>query len=293
MKKLIFLLLLINGMKSVWAQAPQGFTYQAAVRNASGQALVNANIKVRFSILDSMANGPIVFKETHQTQTNTIGIFNLNVGMGSAILGSLSQINWGTNAKFLQVEIDTTASGNNYILIGMQQLMSVPYALFAGNTNSNATPNQNYNLNPSTDSILTLVGGKILETGAYTVPANEHWKIVSIYGSPNFGSGTNYSWKFGSGVMLNSNTCSCRYFTPIFDLIKIKQDLYNAPITSNTNYYQSIQIQATSTSACPSTAIFPASFTYDLRQIQMPVWLSPNETLELFSEIRVSIEIYK
>jgi len=174
MKKLFILLFLTGILKSVFAQAPQGFSYQAAVRNAAGIVQGNLPIRVRFSIIDSVANGTVVYKETHSTSTNALGMMNLNVGLGTPITGTLAAVNWGTNAKFLQVEIDTTASGNNYMLIGMQQLMSVPYALFAGNTNSNATPNQNYNLNPSTDSILTLVGGKILETGAYTVPANEH-----------------------------------------------------------------------------------------------------------------------
>jgi len=133
MKKLFILLLLTGILKSVFAQAPQGFSYQAAVRNAAGQVKSNSNIKVCFSILDSVSNGAIVYKETHLTTTNTLGMMNLYVGMGTPIIGTFSGVNWGTNAKFLQVEIDTTTSGNNYMLIGVQQLMSVPYALHSGN----------------------------------------------------------------------------------------------------------------------------------------------------------------
>ena len=122
-----------------YAQAPLGIPYQAAARKANGQALTNTAIKVRFSILDSIATGTVAFKETHTTTTNALGMFNLNVGMGTAITGTLSGVNWGNNAKFLQVELDTTATGNNYSFMGVQQLMSVPYSIFSGtNKGSNA-----------------------------------------------------------------------------------------------------------------------------------------------------------
>jgi hypothetical protein len=122
-----------------YAQAPLGIPYQAAARKANGQSLTNTAIKVRFSILDSIATGTVAFKETHTTTTNALGMFNLNVGMGTAITGTLSGVNWGNNAKFLQVELDTTATGNNYSFMGVQQLMSVPYSIFSGtNKGSNA-----------------------------------------------------------------------------------------------------------------------------------------------------------
>jgi len=129
MRKIIYTLIAILGFAKTYAQAPLGIPYQAAARKANGQALTNTAIKVRFSILDSVATGTVAFKETHTTTTNALGMFNLNVGMGTAITGTLSGLNWGNNAKFLQVELDTTATGNNYSFMGVQQLMSVPYAM--------------------------------------------------------------------------------------------------------------------------------------------------------------------
>jgi len=135
---LLSLFALVLFVKS-YAQAPLGIPYQAAARKANGQALTNTAIKVRFSILDSVATGAVAFKETHTTTTNALGMFNLNVGMGTAITGTLAGVNWGNNAKFLQVELDTTATGNNYSFMGVQQLMSVPYSIFSGtNKGSNA-----------------------------------------------------------------------------------------------------------------------------------------------------------
>jgi hypothetical protein len=132
MKKLtlIFILLLTH---LAYAQVPQGIPYQAAARNASGQALVNTAVKVRFSILDSVATGTVVYKETHSTTTNSVGLFNVNVGMGTAVTGTFSAINWGKNAKFMQMELDITGTGSSYVDMGTQQMLSVPYALYAGN----------------------------------------------------------------------------------------------------------------------------------------------------------------
>jgi hypothetical protein len=116
-----------------YAQVPQGIPYQAAARNASGQALVNTAVKVRFSILDSVATGTVVYKETHSTTTNSVGLFNVNVGMGTPVTGTFNAINWGKNAKFMQMELDITGTGSSYVNMGTQQMLSVPYALYAGN----------------------------------------------------------------------------------------------------------------------------------------------------------------
>jgi hypothetical protein len=121
------------------AQAPQGIPYQAIARNASGIALANTAVKVRFSIRDSIATGAIKYQETHNPTTSALGLFSVNVGMGTVVSGTFSGINWGKNAKFLQVELNTTG-GTSYTDLGTTQMMSVPYALFSeksGNVQSN------------------------------------------------------------------------------------------------------------------------------------------------------------
>lgn len=129
MKKILATIFAILLFANTRAQAPLGIPYQAAARHANGQSLTNTLIKVRFSILDSISTGAVAYKETHTTTTNTLGMFNLNVGMGVAITGTFSNINWINNSKFLKVELDTTATGNNYMVMGVQQFMSVPYSL--------------------------------------------------------------------------------------------------------------------------------------------------------------------
>ncbi len=133
MKKLfsLFSMLLIAIYSS--AQVPLGIPYQAAARNSNGQPLPNRQILLRFSILDSTDTGIEVYKEVHTTTTNALGLFALNVGRGTVVTGAFSTINWGQNFKFLKVELDTTAIGSNYVDLGTQQMMSVPFALYSNN----------------------------------------------------------------------------------------------------------------------------------------------------------------
>ena len=55
--------------------------------------------------------------------------------MGTVVSGTFSGINWGKNAKFLQVEMDP-AGGETYTDLGTTQMMSVPYAMYAGSVSN-------------------------------------------------------------------------------------------------------------------------------------------------------------
>ena len=131
LKTLLFSFCFFTSDFLLHAQAPQGIPYQAIARNASGVAIANTAVKVRFSIRDSIATGAIKYQETHNPTTSGLGLFSVNVGMGTVVSGTFSGINWGKNGKFLQVEMDP-AGGNSYTDLGTTQMMSVPYALQAG-----------------------------------------------------------------------------------------------------------------------------------------------------------------
>ena len=134
MKKSIHILfiLLVTALTlfthTVLAQAPQGIPYQAVARDNAGATLANQAISLRLSIHDTTATGTIVYQETQTATSNSLGLFNLNIGQGTAITGTLSGVNWGSGSKFIQVEMDPTG-GTTYTDMGTTQLMSVPYAL--------------------------------------------------------------------------------------------------------------------------------------------------------------------
>jgi hypothetical protein len=114
------------------AQAPNLLSYQAVVRNAANQLVINQNVGIKFSILKSSATGAVVYAETQNSTTNSNGLFTTNIGSGTVISGSMASINWANDVYFIKSEIDL-AGGSNYTITGTQQLLSVPYALNAKN----------------------------------------------------------------------------------------------------------------------------------------------------------------
>jgi hypothetical protein len=117
---------------------PEGFGYQAVVRDAMGNIIQNQPVAMRFTIRDTSANGPAIFQQIDTVIPNQFGIITVIVGGGSISVGSLGGINWANGSKFMQVETDVTG-GNNYADMGTTQLLSVPYALYALNSGS-STP---------------------------------------------------------------------------------------------------------------------------------------------------------
>ena len=130
MKNILLALLCCISFMQINAQAPQGIPYQSVIRNGSGALLITQAVNVRFSIHDSTALGTIVYQETHTTTTSAAAMLILTIGQGTAVTGNFSTINWGNGAKFMQVELDASG-GNNYIDLGTQQMMSVPFALYS------------------------------------------------------------------------------------------------------------------------------------------------------------------
>ena len=116
------------------AQAPQGFNYQATVRNTAGQLLLNQSVSFKFSILQNSDTGTVVYSENQTANTDDIGHIALVVGQGTATTGTFSSINWANGSYFLGIELNT---GSGYVAMGTTQLLSVPYALYA-NTAGNS-----------------------------------------------------------------------------------------------------------------------------------------------------------
>ncbi len=166
------------------AQVPQAFSYQTIAFNASGAPISNGNVSLKVSILDNTATGNVLYSETHTKTTNSKGLVNLNIGQGTASTGSFGAINWGTNPKFVKVELDPQG-GSNYVNVGVNQLMSVPYAQISKTVVTGAgqgiiltSPNGTaYTLNVNDNGALSL---PTTSASNSSIPAN-----LYLYGSYN------------------------------------------------------------------------------------------------------------
>ncbi len=120
----------------MYAQVPQAFKYQTILRNASGEILANQAVSLRLSILQGSETGVAVYTETWDKTTNAFGLIVLNVGEGTSS-DDFAGIEWGAELYYLKAEIDQTG-GTNYTDAGSSQLLSVPYALYAGSSANSA-----------------------------------------------------------------------------------------------------------------------------------------------------------
>ena len=109
------------------------------MRDGSGALLTNQTIGVEFSVRENNATGIIVYQETHNTTTNTYGMFDLPVGSGTPTTGTFNGLNWNTTTYFLEVSVDVTG-GAAYVSIGASEIRAVPLAISSlngGGSNQN------------------------------------------------------------------------------------------------------------------------------------------------------------
>jgi hypothetical protein len=216
-QKLTLLFFLAFVCKGLIAQVPQGIPYQSVIRNSNGTLVANQTVKMRFSLHDSIATGAVVYQETFSTTTNNLGLANVNIGMGTAVVGTFSGINWGKNSKFIQVEMDPNG-GTNYTDMGTTQMMSVPYALYAGTAKTSIKAGTGITINGDTINAVNQnlisnapnLTGKtnigFASSGTWTCPAGVTQIMVQLWGGAGGGganggyyTGNNNQWYCGCG----------------------------------------------------------------------------------------------
>lgn len=138
--RVVLILSLTNFLISASAlgQSPEKMSYQAVIRDASDNLIVNQTVNMKISILQNSSLGSSVYTETHAPTTNDNGLVSIEIGDGTVVNGDFLVIDWATGPYFIKTEIDITG-GTNYSITSTSQLVSVPYALYAktaGSTNS-------------------------------------------------------------------------------------------------------------------------------------------------------------
>jgi uncharacterized protein (TIGR02145 family) len=118
------------------AQAPQGISHQAVIRNIANELIINSPIGIKVSILQGSAEGTVVYSETHLPNSNANGLITFIIGQGLNPIGVFTAIEWASGPYFLKTEADP-GGGINYLIEGTTSFFSVPYAFYA-NTAGNA-----------------------------------------------------------------------------------------------------------------------------------------------------------
>ena len=133
MKNYTLTLMLLLSLTTLFAQVPQNMSYQSVIRKTDGTLLVNTLVGIKISILQGTAGGTAVYVETQTPTTNANGLATLAIGGGTPVTGTFAGINWSTGTYFIKTETDPVG-GTNYTISGTSQLLSVPYALYAGSS---------------------------------------------------------------------------------------------------------------------------------------------------------------
>jgi len=100
--------------------------------------MLNQQLGVQISILESSETGDAKYVETHSVTTNGIGVIQLVIGQGTAVETTFDQVNWLGFDNYVKLEIDPTG-GTEYEVLGTTQLLSVPYAILAENVVNGGT----------------------------------------------------------------------------------------------------------------------------------------------------------
>jgi len=143
-----FVAMVMAGM----AQAPLQFHYQAVVRNDSNRIVRNTTVGVRTSILSEAHD--VIYSEFRTAMTDGNGLLTLEVGSGEVETGIFNDIPWDDGKFFLQTEIDPEG-GHDYTITLIDQLMSVPYAIYANHVANDFSGDYN-----DLDNLPTLFNGE-------------------------------------------------------------------------------------------------------------------------------------
>jgi hypothetical protein len=271
MRKLFLIIAAILLGSTIWAQSPQKMSYQAVIRNSSDQLVNSQVVGMKISILQGSESGTTVYSETQTPTTNANGLVSIEIGGGTLVSGDFTTINWANGLYFIKTEIDPEGS-TSYSITGTNQLLSVPYALFAKTAGAHYV-GELYGggvifcvdksgdhglicsmLDQSTSqkwSILSslLIGtsewdGKTNSTSIITANPDCAAKLCDDYINTDYGTGIYSDWYLPAIDEL------IKLFTASYEVSKAIDGDGNASTVSLTKYYYWSSTDATAANAC-------------------------------------------
>ena len=190
MKKL-FLFIFIFFI-NLHANAQTGIFFQAIARDINTNPAKDRKIYVQSNIIQSSPTGTIVLIEEYQTYTDAFGIFNILVGSGTRVGGTvtgISTIDWSKGPYYLNLKIVITPVGvgagwdytKEWVDIGTTIFGTVPFALYSANT---ANINEKLNATDTTKMLEPYAKGKAIQVLSTTVDTKLATKDTSAMLAP-------------------------------------------------------------------------------------------------------------
>ena len=150
---LIGIVILANLANRSFAQAPEGFVYQAEIRNDKGRTLSNSNVSLDIRILNQQNNiDDWVWKRIYDVTTDKFGMVSVIVEDAESPTNPtklFTDIKWGEEYHYLYVKVN---DGSGWVPMGApMMIMSVPYSLYsnkAGYAENAGNAINTENLNP-------------------------------------------------------------------------------------------------------------------------------------------------
>jgi uncharacterized protein (TIGR02145 family) len=133
MKRILLSLFGLILWTTLFSQVPNGFKYQAAIRDSEGNLLKDEQVVLTINIIQGDVDGSSVYNETHDITTNSSGLIDLQIGKGNP--ETFSSIAWNNGPYYIEIKMNGSAMGTS-------QLLSVPYALYAQSSASSENNQQ-------------------------------------------------------------------------------------------------------------------------------------------------------
>ncbi|MGD0757215.1 MAG: DUF1566 domain-containing protein [Bacteroidales bacterium] len=231
MKKIFTLIIgIVFSFTVLYSQVapPQAFSFKATIKDKYGLPVLLKKINLRITILQGDMNGFPVYSEYFKPTTDLYSQVDVQIGQGTVLSGNFLSIEWSANKYFLKIEVDING-GTNYQLLSVTQLLSVPYALFAGKT-TNSFSGRYGDLTGA--PILALVATSGEYNDLYGKPALFSGNYNDLTNKPSLFSG-NYNDLSNKPTLFNGTWISLTG-KPTFSAIALSgswKDLINTPTT--------------------------------------------------------------
>jgi hypothetical protein len=250
MKKLFIFFFLF--FITLHANAQTGIFFQAIARDNTSNPAKDRKIYVQSNIIQSSPTGTKVLIEEHQTFTDAFGIFNILVGSGTRVGGtvtSISTIDWSKGPYYLNLKIVitpvTAGVGWDYtkewVDLGTTIFGTVPFALYSANT---ANINEKLNATDTTRMLEPYAKGKAVLVLSTTVDTKLATKdtaaMLAPYAKMSYNLDSNYLKKQIASLLGPSDTNTYTKQTYTDSALQKKMNVFDTSIYAKQTFVDAV-----------------------------------------------------